>query len=95
MVVTFPDPLAVVTTVKNALRINPNLRIVARVHRTREAKLLQSLGVTELVSPEYEASFEFIRRVLAVSGWKRTDIRQTLATLRQDEDICKFIPEEE
>jgi len=95
LVVTFPDPLAVVTTVKTALRLNPKLKIVARVHRTREAELLKSLGVTELISPEYEASLEFLKRVLSVSGWKRTDIKQTLATVQQDQEIAEFSSDEE
>ncbi|MDH5695226.1 MAG: cation:proton antiporter [Dehalococcoidia bacterium] len=95
LVVTFPDPLAVVTTVKNALRINPKLKIVARVHRTREAELLRSLGVTELVSPEYEASLEFLRRTLSVSGWKGADIKRTLSIVQQDEEVAEFSSEEE
>jgi len=95
LVVTFPDPLAVVTTVKTALKINPKLKIVARVHRTREAELLKSLGVTELISPEYEAGLEFLKRILSVSGWKRTDIKQTLATVQQDEDITEFSSDKE
>ncbi|MFC2013446.1 cation:proton antiporter [Chloroflexota bacterium] len=95
LVVTFPDPLAVVTTVKVALRINPKLKIVARVHRAREAESLKSLGVVELVSPEYEASIEFLGRILSVYGWRKTDIRRTLAMVRQDEEIAEFIPDEE
>ena len=95
LVVTFPDPLAVVTTVKAALRLNPKLKIVARVHRAREAELLKSLGVVELISPEYEASLEFLRRVFSVSGWKQTDIKQTLAALRQDRKVAEFSPDEE
>jgi CPA2 family monovalent cation:H+ antiporter-2 len=95
LVVTFPDPLAVVTTVQAALKINPKLKIVARVHRAREAELLKGLGVTELISPEYEASIEFLRRILSVSGWKEADIKRTLATLRQDENIAEFSPNEE
>ena len=43
LVVTFPDPIAVVTTVKTALEINPKLKIVARVHRAREADALKHL----------------------------------------------------
>ena len=93
--VTFPDPLAVVTTVKAALRLNPKLKIVARVHRTREAELLKSLGVTELISPEYEASLEFLERVLSVYGRGKADITRTLARVRQDEEIAKFSPNEE
>jgi len=95
LVVTFPDPLAVVTTVKTALRLNPRLKVVARVHRTREADLLKSLGVTELISPEYEASLEFMRRILSVSDWKGADIKRTLDTVRQDQEITKFSPDNE
>ena len=87
LVVTYPDPLVVVTTVKNALRVNPKLQIVARVHRRRESELLESLGVSGLVSPEYEASFEFVRRTLASVGWSRNRIRQAMSKLRYDEEI--------
>ena len=95
LVVTFPDPLAVVSTVKAALKTNPKLKIVARVHRTREAELLKSLGVTELISPEYEASLEFLRRVLSVSGWRKADIQRTLPIVQQDQEFVEFSPNEE
>jgi len=95
LVVTFPDPVAVVTTVKTALTINPKLKIVARVHRTREAELLKSLGVAELVSPEYEASFRFVKRLLNVFGLKKADRKQVLVKMRQDEEITEFSPDDE
>ena len=95
LVITFPDPLAVMTTAQAARRINPKLKIVARAHRAQEAESLKRLGVKEVVSPEYEASLEFISRVLSVSGWKKTDIRRTLAKLRRDKEIAEFSPEEE
>jgi len=95
LVITFPDPLAVMTTAQAALRINPRLKIVARAHRAREAELLKSLGVKELVSPEYEASLEFLQRILAVSGWRKADIKRTLAALQQDREIAEFSSEEE
>ncbi|MBN1368018.1 MAG: cation:proton antiporter, partial [Dehalococcoidales bacterium] len=62
MVITFPDPMAVLTTAKTAFAINPNLKIIARAHRVQDTRELQKIGVTELISPEYEASLEFIRR---------------------------------
>jgi len=95
LVITFPDPLAVMTTVQAARRINPRLKIVARAHRAQEAESLKKLGVKEVVSPEYEASLEFIYRVLSVSGWKKTDIRRALAALRRDKEIAEFSPDEE
>jgi CPA2 family monovalent cation:H+ antiporter-2 len=89
LVVTYPDPLAVVATVKNALRINPKLEVVARVHRKKESELLESLGVSELISPEYEASFEFLRRTLAHIGWSKAKTQQTIGRLRRDEEIVE------
>jgi len=95
LVVTFPDPLAVVNTVKNSLAINPKLNIVARVHRTREAELLKSMGVSELINPEYEASLEFLKRTLAVSGWKKADVKRIIPIVEQDQKLAEFNPDEE
>jgi CPA2 family monovalent cation:H+ antiporter-2 len=95
LVITFPDPLAVVTTVQNALRINPKLKVVARVHRAKEAESLKRLGVKEVVSPEYEASLEFLEKILSVSGWSKADVRRTLAALRQAKATAEFSSDEE
>jgi len=95
LAVTFPDPLAVSTTVKTALTINPKLRIVARVHRTREAESLKKLGVVDLISPEYQASIEFLVRVFAASGWGQADVERALAVARQGKAIVEFSSDEE
>ena len=95
LVVTFPDPIALVTTVKTALQINPKLRVVARVHRTREADLLKAMGVVELVNPEYEASLQFLKRVLATSGWKEADFKQILPIAEEKPEFVEFNPDEE
>ena len=93
LVVTYPDPMAVVTTVKTALSINPRLKVLVRVHRAREANELKALGVTELVSPEYEASFRFIKRLLNIMGLEKDERRRILAIVRKDEEIAEFDPD--
>jgi CPA2 family monovalent cation:H+ antiporter-2 len=93
-VITYPDPMAVITTAKTALGINPRLEILARVHRAREADKLRELGVTELVSPEYEASFRFIKRLLNVMDLDKAERRRILAILRKDKDITEFNPDQ-
>jgi len=95
LVVSFPDPLASVNTVRSALEINPALKIVARAHRTREAEMLKSMGVEELISPEYEASLKFLERTLAASGWRKADIKRTLPAVQQDEGFVEFSPHAE
>jgi monovalent cation:H+ antiporter-2, CPA2 family len=82
LIITYPDPLAVETTVKMAQTINPQLTILARVHREKDAERLRKLGVCELVSPEYEASFRFIKRILNIQGVEKDDRKRILATFR-------------
>ncbi len=95
LVVTFPDPLAMLTTVKTALTINPKLKVVARVHRAKEAELLKKMGVEELISPEYEASLEFLRRIFSLTGWRKADIKRILSIVEQDQEVAEFSPDKE
>ncbi|HIE16658.1 MAG TPA: sodium:proton exchanger [Dehalococcoidia bacterium] len=95
LVITFPDPLATVTTAKTALKMNPKLQIIARVHRRREIELLDSLGVSGLVSPEYEASFEFVRHTLAGIGWNKAKIQQAINRLKHHKEEGELNPSEE
>jgi CPA2 family monovalent cation:H+ antiporter-2 len=90
LVVTFPDPLAAVTTVRNALRINPKLEIVARVHRRKESEMFESLGVSGIVSPEHEASFEFVRHTLASIGWSKARVQKAVSKLRYGEEVVEL-----
>lgn len=94
LVITYPDPMAVITTAKVALSINPELKILARVHRAKEANILKGMGITELVSPEYEASFRFIKRLLKITGQEKEDRRRVLALIRRDKEIAEFNPDQ-
>jgi len=92
---TFPDPVAVINTVKTALELNPRLKVVARVHRAREAKSLAGLSGVELVSPEYEASLEFVRRILKASGSQQSEIQNTMPKVEEDEEFVEFAADDE
>jgi Trk K+ transport system NAD-binding subunit len=86
--------MAVITTAKVALSINPELKILARVHRAKEANILKGMGITELVSPEYEASFRFIKRLLKITGQSKEDRRRVLALIRKDKEVAEFNPDQ-
>ncbi|HWR69947.1 MAG TPA: cation:proton antiporter [Dehalococcoidia bacterium] len=90
LVVTYPDPLAVSATVQAALKLNPKLRIVARVHRQEDVSRIQRLGAVEVVSPEYEASVELVKRILSAEGWQQNDIAGVIDKLRADPGVCEF-----
>ena len=82
LVLTIPDPLAARLAAENALRINPRLDIVARVHRDADAELLKGIGVSELVRPEFEASLEITRHTLYRFGLTSIEIQHILSGLR-------------
>ncbi|MBI4267409.1 MAG: cation:proton antiporter [Chloroflexi bacterium] len=90
LLVTFPDPVALVTTVKTALQFNPKLRVIARVHRAQEIESLKSMKAVELVNPEYEASLQFLRMALASFGQKETDIRQIPPLAEKNGEFVEF-----
>ncbi len=82
LICTFPDFISVELTTRNALRINPKLDIVARVHRDADAELLKGIGVSELVRPEFEASLEITRHTLHRFGLTSLEIQRILVGLR-------------
>jgi CPA2 family monovalent cation:H+ antiporter-2 len=94
LVITYPDPMRVVTTAKLALTLNPKLNILVRVHRTKEADELKKLGVIDLVSPEYEASYRFIKRLLHIMGLQSEDRKRILKLIRNDDEITEFNPDQ-
>lgn len=83
LVCTFPAFFDVETTVRNALRLNPKLDIVARVERDQDAEELKVAGVSELVKPQFEASLEITRHALHRYGVNNTEIQYILNSLRQ------------
>jgi hypothetical protein len=42
----------------------------------------------------YEASLEFLRRILTASGWKKTDIQKALPIAQKDRELVEFSPNE-
>lgn len=90
LVVTFPDPMATITTLKTALEINPKLHLVVRAHRGKDAEALRRLGVVELVSPEYEASFRFLKNIFAAFDLQKSEREQLLDKLREGQEDSPF-----
>ena len=82
LVVAYPDPMTVMTTVKVALHLNPDITILARASRKKEADQLKRLGVTELVIPEREAGYTLIKELLSFVGLEREERRRVLAAVR-------------
>ena len=75
LLITMPDPTATRLALDHALRINPELDVVARVHTDFELNFLRDRGASELVQPELEASIELVRLVLCRLGLPESRIQ--------------------
>ncbi|MBN1375652.1 MAG: cation:proton antiporter [Dehalococcoidia bacterium] len=84
LVIAFPDPMCIETTVKSALALNPQIKILARYQHARDMHSLKSLGVTELINPEYEASFRLLKQLLKISGIEKEDRQAIVDSVRHE-----------
>ncbi|UCE97441.1 MAG: cation:proton antiporter [Dehalococcoidia bacterium] len=82
LVVAYPDPIAVMTTVKLAQLLNPDIVILARASRRGEIDQLKRLGVNELVIPEREAGYKFVKLLLNSIGLEREERKRVLNLVR-------------
>ncbi len=82
LVVAYPDPIAVMTTVKLAQLLNPDIMILARASRRSEIDKLRQLGVNELVIPEREAGYKFVKLLLNTIGLEREERKRVLNLVR-------------
>jgi len=82
LICTFPDFIAVELTIRNALKINNKLDIVAGVRRDTDAELLKGIGAAEVVRPRFEGSLEIIRHTLHRFGVNSIEIQYILSGFR-------------
>ena len=82
MVISVGDPIAAWLTAQHALRIAPDLDIVARVHWRDEGERFQELGVQEVVWPQMEAGLEILRHSLYRFHTDPSEIENLVANLR-------------
>ena len=83
MVIGTADPISTRVTAQQALHMNPDLDIVARVRWREEGEELQRLGIREVVWPEMEAGLEMIRHSLQRYRASRSEVDLQVSRLRE------------
>lgn len=64
LVVTVPDPISATALISFAKSRNPNIKVIARAHRTEDINAFRATGANAVVQPEFEASIEITRLTL-------------------------------
>jgi CPA2 family monovalent cation:H+ antiporter-2 len=83
MVISTGDPVSSLVTAQNALQLNPELDVVARVHWREEGDQFQQIGVKEVVWPEMEAGLEILRHSLNQYGVEPAEVDSLLGKFRE------------
>lgn len=83
LVIATPDPMTARLILDHALRINPQLDVVARVHSDSELDFLRGRGASSLVQPEFEASIELVRHTLCRLGLGEDKVQEFLSNWRR------------
>lgn len=83
LVLTLPDPIAAVTVIGFVRKSNPDIKILARVHRPQDVDFFKEIGANAVVQPEFECSVELARLVLAAVATPLSQINETLNELRR------------
>lgn len=84
LAIALPDPSSTRILLKSAREINSNIDIVARSHSDSEIDLLNQIGVTEAVQPEFEAALEMGRQILSTLGENTQEVTTVIQEIRTD-----------
>lgn len=82
LLLAVPDPISARQAISWAKKLNPEIKIVARAHSDFEASFLKGMGVTEIIQPEVEASFEIARRSLILLGFPEEEATRIVNSIR-------------
>lgn len=83
LVVTVPDPLAVLGTINIVRESRKDLPIIARGHRSEDIEIFRAAGANAVVQPEYEASVEIARLSLLAIRRSGQEIREALSDIHK------------
>jgi Kef-type K+ transport systems, predicted NAD-binding component len=99
LVLVVSDPIASKLCLREALKLAPQLDVVARACQDSDIDLLYQLGAKEVVHPEFEASLELSTHLLLVLGESPQTVEREVRTVRQSRyadfrpDIACPLPE--
>lgn len=83
LVVTIPDPVAAMTIIDIARHYNPDIKIIARAHRSEDIDVFRATGANAVVQPEFEASIEITRLTLLSLNKADPEIQTALTSIRE------------
>ena len=84
LVIAIPDNHTQELVVAHAHTLASKLPIISRAHQDEDRKRLVTLGVNEVVQPEFEAALSIIHRVFQSFGMSREEVSKRLKTIKSE-----------
>jgi CPA2 family monovalent cation:H+ antiporter-2 len=84
LVVTIPSIVTAQAIIKQARKLNQQMRVVARISEPEFFEVFKELRVNDLVYPEFEAGLEMTRQVLFHLHLTPSEIQRQTETMRQE-----------
>ncbi|MCX6726079.1 MAG: cation:proton antiporter [Candidatus Shapirobacteria bacterium] len=82
VVVAIPDQATQEIVVTNCQNLNPNIKIISRIHQKEAFSRMKTLGVISLIQPEFEGALSIIHRVLQIFGVDKEEIAGKIKRLK-------------
>jgi CPA2 family monovalent cation:H+ antiporter-2 len=82
LILTIPDVQTQEIVAVSALKKNPHLVILSRIHHAGDRQLLKNAGVKDVIQPEFEAALRFVNKLLLDYNLNKEDIAGKVRRLK-------------
>jgi len=87
LVVAVPSALEQEQIIFAAKKLNPKIQILTRTHLSTNLRHFKSLGVTQVIQPEFEAAITLLKKLLKLYNFDKTEISKRTQYLKMEHGI--------
>ena len=87
IIIAYSDRHMMEVVITNIMTINPNIKIICRIHHEEDLKKLKSLGAEIVIQPEFEAAIAITEKLLPLFGVADAEISGKIKRLKIEHGI--------
>ncbi len=87
VIIAIPDEVTQEMVVTNCQTLNPQAKVISRVHHEGDQSRLKALGVTAIIQPEFEAALSIIHRSLQYFGVSREEVAKKIKRIKIEHGV--------
>jgi len=87
VIIAIPDEVTQEEVVTNCQTLNPQVKIISRVHHESDQSRLKALGVTAIIQPEFEAALSIVHRTLQFFGVAQEEVAKKIKRIKIEHGV--------